>query len=123
MVRRLGVCVLVLLVLGETSGLARAFGPGSTVHCCCGTHASARPCPCPDCPVTMLRAAAHDHATRLMAGRDCRGERSDDPGVLTVVALVAAAPALDAPLLRATLDFVSPSAILDRFSDVARPPP
>src|SRR4051812_36518695 len=90
LVRRVLALLLVLAVIGETSGVARAFGPGSTVHCCCGTHASARPCPCPDCPVTLHRAAPHDIGdAQLAAGRDCNGSTSDDAGVLSVLAVVA----------------------------------
>jgi hypothetical protein len=122
--RRIAVCVLVLLMWGETSGLARAFGPGSTVHCCCGTHASARPCPCPDCPVTILRAHdAGDHDTRLTAGRDCSGSRLDDPGILTVVALAVVTPSLAPPLTHAPATFPSAIAFTDRNPDVPRPPP
>jgi hypothetical protein len=114
-----------LLVIGETSGIARAFGPGSTVHCCCGTHSSARPCPCPDCPVLGVRA--HDHAVdpdqRLTSGRNCTGATADDPGILTVVALALASASLALPSLHDQLSFATPSPLHDRAVDASRPPP
>ena len=45
---------------------------------------AARPCPCPDCPVTLHRAPPRDEGdARLAAGRDCSGATADEAGVLT----------------------------------------
>ena len=125
LVRRLLVCLLVLVVVGETSGVARAFGPGATVHCCCGAHASARPCPCPDCPVALRRAARHDIGdARLAAAHDCSGASAEEAGVLSVLAV-----APRAPLAVATIDPVrlaytaTASPLRSRAVDVGRPPP
>ena len=122
--RRLLAGLLVLLVVGETSGIARAFGPGAIVHCCCGDHQSARPCPCPDCPVLLRRAHDHrHHDARLMTARDCSGASVDDPGVLRVVAAALAVPSLTSPSPRLAADFAAPRALADRATDPARPPP
>ncbi|MGZ3439085.1 MAG: hypothetical protein ACXVDD_06205 [Polyangia bacterium] len=123
--RRVLVLLLVLVVVGETSGVARAFGPGSSVHCCCGTHAAARPCPCPDCPVTLHRAPPRDEGdARLAAGRDCSGATADDAGVLTVLA-VAPRPlfAVAAPELVGAAYVAAPTPLRGRAVDVGRPPP
>ena len=124
-VRRVLVCLLVLVVVGETSGVARAYGPGATVHCCCGAHASARPCPCPDCPVTLRRAPRHDvGAAQLTAPRDCDGASAGDPGVLHVVAIAPHARVAVAILAPAgALAFAAPSPLSGRAVDVGRPPP
>ncbi len=123
--RRLFVCLLALVVIGETSGVARAFGPGATVHCCCGAHASARPCPCPECPVTLRRAPRHDLGdARLTAPPDCDGADAGDPGVLHVVAVAPAPlPAVAAPAPSPRLAFAAPSRLFGRAVDVGRPPP
>jgi hypothetical protein len=123
--RRVFACVLVLLLIGESSGIARAFGPGATVHCCCGDHTSARPCPCPDCPVLRVRGHHHDGdaEARLAAGRDCSGGSADDPGILTVVAVAIVSLAVPVPSLRDTLTFAPPRSLRDRTVDAARPPP
>jgi hypothetical protein len=123
--RRLLVCLLVFVVIGETSGVARAFGPGATVHCCCGAHASARPGPCPDCPVTLRRAPRHDiGAAQLTAAPDCTGADAGDPGVLHVVAIAPPAPLAVANRAPATaLAFAAPSPLRGRAVDVGRPPP
>ncbi|HEX6839787.1 MAG TPA: hypothetical protein VF334_24595 [Polyangia bacterium] len=125
LVRRVLVCLLVLVVVGETSGVARAFGPGATVHCCCGAHASARPCPCPDCPVTLRRAPRHDlGAAQLTPPRDCDGAGAGDPGVLHVVALAPHARfAVAIPAPAGALAFAAPSPLAGRAVDVGRPPP
>jgi hypothetical protein len=125
LVRRVLVLLLVLVVVGETSGVARAFGPGSSVHCCCGTHAAARPCPCPDCPVTLHRAPTRDEGdARLAAGRDCDGASADDVGVLRVLAV---APrtifAFAAPDPIGAADVTAPTPLRGRAVDVGRPPP
>lgn len=123
--RRALVCLLVVALVGETSGVARAFGPGATVHCCCGAHASARPCPCPDCPVTLRRAPAHDvGASQLAAARECDGADAGDPGVLHVVAVSPRAPSsIAAPPPTGALDSFAPSALRTRSVDPTRPPP
>jgi hypothetical protein len=123
--RRVLVLLLVLVVVGETSGVARAFGPGSSVHCCCGTHSAARPCPCPDCPVTLHRAPPSDAGdARVAAGRDCNGASSDDVGVLTVLAVAPRmifAVAAPNPIGAAHVD--APTPLRGRAVDVGRPPP
>jgi len=125
LVRRLLVCLLVLVVVGETSGMARAIGPGATVHCCCGAHASARPCPCPDCPVTLHRAAPHDiGAARMTAAHDCSGGDAGDPGVLSVRAIAPelfSAVAAPHPRRFAYVPVASP--FRTRAVDIGRPPP
>jgi hypothetical protein len=122
LVRRLLACVLLLLVVGETSGVARAFGPGSTVRCCCGPHASARPCPCPDCPVMRLRAHRHE-ASAAALGRNCSGPRDDDPGILSIVALAVTPPALAVDRIGVAFALASAPAPRVRWLDAARPPP
>lgn len=123
--RRVLVCLLAVIVLGETSGVARAYGPGATVHCCCGAHASARPCPCPDCPVTLRRAPRHDiGAAQLAAAPDCDGSALHDPGILHLVALASHAPfSVAAPAPHGALAFAAPSALCSRAVDIGRPPP
>jgi hypothetical protein len=124
--RRVLACLLALLVLGEVSGVARAFGPGATVHCCCGGHASARPCPCPDCPAAVVRAPrAHGApAQARLDGRNCDGSSTtDDPGVLRVLAALPALSELSPAPVRGVVDFVPPVALSDRSPDPSRPPP
>lgn len=126
--RRVLVCALVLLVIGETSGVARAFAPGATVPCCCGAHSAARPCPCPDCPVSLHRPPRDDHGqraqVRLAAGRDCEGAAADEPGLLTVVALAALEPtSVWAPRAVRRLGYAAPLPLHGRAVDVGRPPP
>ncbi|HEX9100948.1 MAG TPA: hypothetical protein VF997_02025 [Polyangia bacterium] len=123
--RRVLVCLLVFVVVGETSGVARALGPGATVHCCCGAHASARPCPCPDCPVTLRRAPRHDVGdARLGAAHDCAGATAGDPGVLHVVAIAPRARlAVASSPPTGRLAFAAPSPLRGRAVDVGRPPP
>jgi hypothetical protein len=126
LVRRVLVCLLVLVVLGETSGVARAIGPTETVHCCCGSHAAARPCPCPDCPVTLRRAAPHDIGNpQLTAARDCSGGGdAGDPGVLAVRAIAPALfSALAAPHPRRFAYVAVASPFRTRAVDIGRPPP
>jgi hypothetical protein len=124
LLRRLFACALVLLVLGEASGVARAFGPGSTVRCCCGPHAAARPCPCPDCPVTRLRKPRHADEARLTADHNCAGTTVDDPGILQVLAVVAPPLApLAAPQPRGTIASSTPQPLRTRAVDIGRPPP
>ena len=125
LVRRVLVLLLVVVVLGEASGVARAFGPGSSVHCCCGTHSAARPCPCPDCPVTLHRAAPRDVGdARLAAGHDCNGSAADEVGVLTMLAV---APhtmlAVAAPAPIGAAHVAAPTPLVGRAVDVGRPPP
>jgi hypothetical protein len=114
--------MLLVLLVGETSGVARAFGPGSTVRCCCGPHASARPCPCPDCPVMRLRAHEHE-AWAAAVGPNCSGARDEDPGILSIVALALAPPALAIHTTAVSLAFASPLAPRTRPLEADRPPP
>jgi hypothetical protein len=125
LVRRVLVCLLVLVVLGETSGVARAIGPNETVHCCCGSHAAARPCPCPDCPVTLRRAAPHDiGAAQFIAAHDCTGGDPGDPGVLAIRAV---SPDRSHPIAAPhphRLAYVAvTSPFRTRAVDIGRPPP
>lgn len=123
--RRVLVCLLVLAFVGESSGVARAFGPGATVHCCCGAHAAARPCPCPDCPVTLRRAPRHNlGAPQFTAAPDCDGSGARDPGILHVVAVAPhARVAVAVPSPIAVLAFAAPSPLRTRAVDIGRPPP
>jgi hypothetical protein len=123
--RRILACLLALIVLGELSGVARAFGPGATVHCCCGAHASARPCPCPDCPAGVGRAGRrHRPATPpVLDGRNCDGSHADDAGVLQVLAALPALPMLAALPVRRRDDLPIPLALHGRAPDPTRPPP
>ena len=123
--RRTFALLLVLVVVGETSGVARAYGPGATVHCCCGAHASARPCPCPDCPVTLRRAPRHDiGAAQLSAARECDGADAGDPGTLHVLAIAPPVRfAVATPAPTGALAFAAPSPLRGRAVDVGRPPP
>jgi hypothetical protein len=116
---------IVLLLVGESSGLARAFGRGSTIDCCCGPHSTARPCRCPDCPVsarrTLRAAPAGDH---LLADHGCDGAGADEAGVLTVLALpLGAPPATAGPRFAG---FVTAPSVLVRSGralELDRPPP
>lgn len=123
--RRLFACVLVLALLGETSGVARAYGPGAWVHCCCGIHSSARPCRCDTCPVAKLRTPAVEHDDGRVAGaRHCDGSVAGDPGVLRVVATLTELPAPPSlPLSLAATFFAEPTPLRGRAVDVGRPPP
>jgi hypothetical protein len=123
--RRAFACVLALVLLGEVSGVARAFGPGASVRCCCGAHASARPCPCPDCPAGRVRSAkgAAPRHSCLGAGRHCDGSSADDPGVLLMLAALPAPPALAAAAGAGRLDFAAPLPPRGRGLDPRRPPP
>lgn len=123
--RALFACLLALVLLGESSGLARAFGPGTSVRCCCGEHQVARPCHCPSCPATRSeRTSLQPEEQHLCAGRDCNGDSLNDPGVLRVLA-----PALE----RAALVFVplasahempaAPLPLRGRILELNRPPP
>ncbi|MCA1664522.1 MAG: hypothetical protein LC659_09670 [Myxococcales bacterium] len=125
LVRRVLVCLLVLVLVGETSGVARAIGPGTIVRCCCGAHATARPCPCPDCPVTLRRAAQHDvGAARLTAAHDCSGADAGDPGVLAVRAIAPASrDFVTAPHPRRFAYVFVASPVRTRAVDIGRPPP
>lgn len=122
--RRVLVCLLALVVLGETSGVARAFGPGAIVHCCCGAHSTARPCPCPDCPVTLRRERPRDAGpSQLAAAHGCDGADASDPGVLHVVAVAPDLPAaVAAPSPTSTLRWPSPALLQTRSLDTNRPP-
>jgi hypothetical protein len=121
--RRVLACLLTLLVLGEVSGVARAFGPGATVHCCCGAHMSARPCPCPDCPAARVRLPHKREAARLDAARNCDGASADDPGVLQVLAALPSPPAIVVTSTRAAVALVAPTRLRSRTLDPTRPPP
>lgn len=123
--RRLFACVLALVVVGEASGVARAMGRGARVRCCCGSHASARPCRCPSCPTTRVRARSFDPTDgHLCAARDCDGDGAADPGVLRVLATPAAAPpAPAAPCPPRRLALAAPLPLRGRLLDAARPPP
>lgn len=116
-------CLLVLVVAVETSGLARAIGPSATVHCCCGPHASARPCDCPDCPATLRRAAHHDLGAARLTADHCDGHSASEPGVLRVLAVVTPLVLLAAPELRGFFAFAPPSPLGGRAVDIGRPPP
>jgi hypothetical protein len=122
--RRLLVCLLALVVCGESMGVARAFGRASTVDCCCGAHAVARPCPCKSCPVA--RHAERRHAPdgdRLAPARACGGDASD-PGVLSLLAPAAApGPTLGAPRLVGRLTPPGVPPVRGRLLDAGRPPP
>jgi hypothetical protein len=123
--RRAVACVLALLVLGEVSGVARAYGPGSSVHCCCGEHAAARPCPCAACLSRRVRSAdgaAPAHSC-LGAGRDCHGVSADDPGVLLVLAALSSPPALAVRADGGRLELSVPRRLRGRAVDLRRPPP
>jgi hypothetical protein len=123
--RRIFAVAIVLLLVGESSGLARAFGAGSTIDCCCGPHSTARPCRCPDCPVSSRRtlhaAPTGDH---LFADHGCDGAGADEAGVLAVLALpLSAPPATAGPRFAG---FVAALAVLVRSGralEVDRPPP
>jgi hypothetical protein len=123
--RRAVACVLALLVLGEVSGVARAYGPGSSVHCCCGEHASARPCPCAACPSRRVRSAGGVAPVQscLGAGRDCHGASADDPGVLLMLAALSSPPALAASVDGGRLELPAPRRLVGRALDLRRPPP
>jgi hypothetical protein len=122
---RLLAVAIVLLLAGESSGLARAFGPGSSITCCCGPHSTARPCRCPDCPVSTRRtlhaAPPGDH---LFADHGCDGAGADDPGVLTVLALpLTTPPATAGPRFAGVV--ATPALVIrsGRALEVDRPPP
>lgn len=122
---RLLVCLLLIVFVGETSGVARAFGAAATVRCCCGAHASARPCPCPDCPVTLRRAAPHDlGSARFAAAAGCAGSAGDDIGLLRVAAVAPRAPfVLGRPAALVMRPVAASSVLRTRAVDVGRPPP
>jgi hypothetical protein len=125
LVRRLLACLLALLIVGEVSGVARAYGPGSSVHCCCGAHLSARPCPCGACPSKRVRSAegaAPAHSC-LGVGRDCNGASLDDPGVLVMLAALPSPPSLAARTDGGRLDFAAPARPTERALEPRRPPP
>jgi len=127
LLRRLLACLLSLLVLIETGGIARALGHAS-VSCCCGEHARARPCQCKACPVarSQSRAALAARAAigdRLSASRACTGG-DDEAGVLVPLAIAPAnvlAVAAPAPAGRL---FARPSRpFAERVLEAGRPPP
>ena len=120
---RLLAVLLAALVLLEGSGLARAFGEGATVHCCCGDHSAARRCRCKACPTARRGATARADGDRLAAARECDGV-SGDAGVLMIVAVPAPVTALlpvQPPAVRVFA--TAPPPLIDRAPDFARPPP
>jgi len=122
--RSLLACALALLLVGEASGVARAFGRGASVACCCGAHFAARPCPCPDCPSSTQRALTRaPSGARVDAGHACDGAGSDPAGVLQVLATLPAAPALAAaPAARPSV-LVRRAEPRGRIVELDRPPP
>jgi hypothetical protein len=124
-VQRLFACVLVLLVIGESSGVARAFGLSSDVTCCCGTHASARPCGCRACPAAPHRHRLAAEGDQLTATHDCDGGgHAAAPGVLAVRALPPTLVAVvDLPALVGLIARATPLCRAGRAVDVGRPPP
>ena len=125
LVRRVLVCALALLIVGEVSGVARAYGPGSSVHCCCGAHLSARPCPCAACPSRRVRSADKTGPTHscLGVGRDCSGTSLDDPGVLVMLAALPSPPSLAVGDQVGRLVLAAPPRPGERALDPRRPPP
>jgi hypothetical protein len=124
LVQRLLACLLVLLVVGESSGLARAFSQKSAVSCCCGSHWAARPCRCPDCPASARKRTVTPSGDHLLADHDCDGAGSDDATVLSVVAVVMAQPsAARAPGPVAALRGATVLVRSGRAVEVDRPPP
>ena len=86
LVRRVLVCLLVLVVLGETSGVARAIGAERRPCTAAAARTpSARPCPCPDCPVTLRRARAARH-------RRCAAHRRHATAAAATPAIPACSP-------------------------------
>lgn len=123
---RLGLSLLLsLLVVGESAGVARAMGLGSTVSCCCGRHVIARPCPCSTCParrrlVESSDGHAHASAAVIPVGT-CMP--SSEAGVLAVLATPTIAPAFFVPRLVAELALETPLALRSIAIETARPPP
>jgi hypothetical protein len=118
------VLLLMTLVLVEGAGVARAFGSASSIECCCGKHAKARPCGCRSCPAKRGR---HDAAadTTLTERAPCSGgDTIDDGAILQVVAEAPAAPPLLSPAPPAgAILLVVVTEPPSRVADPARPPP
>jgi len=125
LVRQLIVALLVVLLVAESSGVARAFGPGSIVTCCCGPHSAARRCKCLHCPVAQRDDHDHDHergGARIAAAQDCDGNAPEE-AVLDVEALLITPIAVPTPAamsLRATWSLPE---LADRLTEPTRPPP
>lgn len=120
--RQIGVLFIVALLVVETAGVARAFGRGARVSCCCGTHATARPCKCKRCPAARQHARDDGGGDRLAAGRDCDGDVVGDE-VLKPLAVVTRPlwPRLRRPGRR--LPARVPAAPTVRLIEAERPPP
>jgi len=122
LLRRLLACLLTVLVLLETGGVARAIA-GADIACCCGHHSAARKCGCKSCPIVKRRAPRELIGDQLDSARDCQGGSSDQALVLQVTALVVVAAPLLAPRpIRAPLGLalVIPEG---RRTGADRPPP
>lgn len=114
--------VLMLLVVIETGGLARAFAADASVHCCCGEHSAARRCDCKSCPVSLRGHRAAATGDRLTGGGPCR-HATVDGAVLIMLALEAPAlPVLASdPPARAPCPL--PAALVSAIMSADRPPP
>ncbi len=110
------------LVLLEGTGIARAFGHGGDVSCCCGEHSAARECHCHDCPVVKRRTLHAPDAARLDAARDCDGQVANDT-LLVMVALPPAPLGLSSLLDGAALSAQAPTIPPLRLIEAGRPPP
>jgi hypothetical protein len=117
--RRLLAIVVAALVLFEGAGVARALTSAEAIECCCGRHDAHRACKCKACPI--LKKRAHAATTRLEVGRDCHGQ--EDPGALSVVAVMPPpAPSLAALDVAAVAEGVV-APLDDRLPEAGRPPP
>jgi len=113
--------LLIGLFVVETAGVARAFGRGSLTQCCCGAHATARPCHCRSCPAKRHRRAPEGPA-RLGADGGCHESLVVD-GTMVPLALRVAPPSLPMPA-RAEVRFVAaPLVVLGHVEESLRPPP